>query len=125
MVSAKRVERGSKGGETEIFRKDGQVLLKTITDKFEKALGPEAESLIDQENKEIEETRQSLREAEKQLQEAEKLSSEREKAAQEVKNLRTKLNQTQAKIDDIESSLHNEAELRRLKQLRKNLKTEF
>ena len=66
-----------------------------------------------------------MREGEKQLQEAEKLSSEREKAAQEVQNLRTKLDQTPAKIDGMESSLENEAELRRLKQLRKNLEADF
>ena len=116
---------GSKGGETEIFKKDASGLLKKFTDKFKTALGPEAESLIAQENEEIVETRQSLREAEKQLQEAEKLSSEREKAAEEVQNLRAKLDQTQAKIDNMESSLENEAELRRLKQLRKNLETDF
>ena len=116
---------GSNGGETEIFRKDGRSLLKQFTDKFKTSLGPEAESLIAQENEEIGETRQSLTEAEKQLQEAEKLTSEREKAAQEVQNLRTKLDQTQAKIDNIGSSLENEAELRRLKQLKKNLQADL
>ena len=39
---------GSKGGETEIFRKHGWSLLKIFTDKFKTALGPEAESLIAQ-----------------------------------------------------------------------------
>ena len=52
---------GSKGGETEIFRKDGRSLLKKFTDKFKTALGPEAESLISQENDEIGEARQRLR----------------------------------------------------------------
>ena len=92
-------------------RKDGRGLYKKFTDKCKTSLGPEAESLIAQENEEIGETRQSLRKAEKQLQEAEKLSSEREKPAQEVPNLRAKLDETQ--------SLDNEAELRRLQQLRK------
>ena len=116
---------GSKGGETEIFKKDGRSLLKKFTDKFKTSLGTDAESLIAQENEEIGETRQSLREAEKQLQEAEKLSSEREKAAQEVQNLRTKLDQTQAEIHGMESSLENEAELRRLTQLKKNLQADL
>ena len=38
-----------------------------------------------------------------------------------MQNLRTKLDQTQAKIDNMGSSLENEVELRRLKQLKKNL----
>ena len=98
------VSLGSRDGETKIFRDDGGGLLKSFTDKFKTSLGPEAESLIAQDNEEIRETRQSLREAESQLKEAEKLSSEREKAAQEVKDLRTRLDQTQAKID----ALHDE-----------------
>ena len=42
-----------------------------------------------------------------------------------MQNLRTKLDETQAKIVDMDSSLENEAEPRRLKQLRTNLKTNF
>ena len=75
---------GSKGGETEIFRKDRSGLHKLFPDKFKTSLGPEAESLIAQDNEEIRETRQNLREAEK-------LSSERERAFQEVKDLRARL----------------------------------
>ena len=58
------VSLGPRGGETEMFKKDGSGLLKRYTEKFKTALGPEAESLIGQENEEIRETRQSLREAE-------------------------------------------------------------
>ena len=121
---------GSKGGETEIFRKDRRGLLKKFTDKFKTSLGPEAESLIAQDNEEIRETRQSLREAESQLKEAEKLSSEREKAAQEVNDLRTRLDQMQARTDAFHdeqgSTVESESELRRLQQqLGKNLKTDF
>ena len=118
---------GSKGGETEIFRKDRGGLLKKFTDKFKTTLGPDAESLIAQDNEEIRETRQSLREAESQLKEAEKLSSEREKAFQEVKDLRTRLDQTQfdALHGEQGSTAESESELRRLQQLRKNLKTDF
>ena len=49
------VSYGTKGGETEIFRKDGKGLLKKFTDKFKTSLGPEAESLIAQDNDEIRE----------------------------------------------------------------------
>ena len=70
-----------------------------------------------------------MREAESQLKEAEKLSSEREKAFQEVQDLRTRLNKTQATIDAFHdeqgSTLESESKLRRLRQLRKNLKTDF
>ena len=120
---------GLKGGESKIFRDDGSGLLKSFTDKFKKSLGPEAESLIAQDNDEIRETRQSLREAESQLKEAEKLSSEREKALQEVQVLRTRFDQTQVRIDALHneqgSALESESELRRLQRLRKNLKTDL
>ena len=82
------VSLGSKGGETEIFKKDGSGLLKKFTDKFKTSLRPEAESLISQDNEEIRETRQSLREAEKQLKEAEWINIQKEKAAQEAKTER-------------------------------------
>ena len=114
---------GSKGGETELFKKDNSGLLKKFTDKFKTALGPEAEPLIAQEKEEIGETRQSLREVEKQLQGAEKLSSEREKTAKNVKNLRTKFEQTRARITALNeehgSNLESETELHRLQQLEK------
>ena len=125
----KIVSFGPKGGESKIFRDDGSGLLKSCTVKFKKSLGPEAESLIAQDNEEIRETRQSLREAESQLKEAEKLSSEREKALQEVKDLRARLDQTQEKIDALHdeqgSTVESESELRRLQPLIKNLKTDF
>ena len=82
---------GTKGGETDIFRKDGKGLLKKFKDKFKTSLGPEAESLIAQDNDEIRENRQRLREAEKELRDAEKLASEREKATQEVQDLRIRI----------------------------------
>ena len=116
---------GTKGGETDIFRKDGKGLLKKFTDKFKTALGPEAESLIAQDNEEIREHRQRLREAEKQLRDAEKLASEREKATQEVQDLRTRIDRTQASIDQLGSNVENESELRRLQQLKKNYQKDF
>ena len=116
---------GTKGGETEIFRKDRSGLLKKFTDKFKKPLGAEAESLIAQDNEEIRENRQRLREAEKQLRDAEKLASEREKAAQEVQDLRIRIDRTQASIDQLGSNVESESELQRLQQLKKNLQNDF
>ena len=107
----------------------GKGLLKKFTDKFKTSLGPEAESLIAQENEEIRENRQRLREAEKQLRDAEKLASEREKAAQEVQNLRNRIERNQAQIEKIQeeqgTNVESESELQRLQQLKKNYQKDF
>ena len=116
---------GTKGGETEIFRRDRKGLLKKFTDKFKTTLGPEAESLIAQDNEEIRNAHQRLREAEKQRKEAEKLASEREKAAQKEQDLRTRIDKAQAKIDQLGSNIENESELRELQQRIKNYQTDF
>ena len=116
---------GTKGGETEIFKQDGKSLLKKFTDKFKTSLGPEAESLIAQDNDEIRENRKRLREAEKELRDGEKLASEREKAAQEVQDLRIRIERTQASIEQLGSNVESESELRRLQQLKKNLQNDF
>ena len=117
---------GTKGGETEIFKKDGKGLYQKFTDKFKTSLGPEAESLIAQDNEEIRENRQRLREAEKQLRDAEKLASEREKAAQEVQNMRNRIERNQAQIEKLQeeqgTNVESETELRRLQQLKKIIK---
>ena len=116
----------TKGGETEIFRKDNKPgLLKKFTDKFKNPLRPEAKSLIAQDNEEIRNARQRLREAEKQSKEAEKLASEREKAAQEVQGLRMRIDRTEANIDQLGSNVENESELRRLQRLKKNYQKDF
>ena len=116
---------GTRGGETEIFRKDRSGLLQKFKDKFKTSLGPEAKSLIAQDNDEIRENRQRLREAEKQLRDAEKLASEREKAAQEVQDLRIRIERTQAKIDQLGSNVENESELREMQQRIKNYQNDF
>ncbi|KAL9967381.1 hypothetical protein ACROYT_G025590 [Oculina patagonica] len=116
---------GAKGGETEILKKDGSGLLKKFTDKFKASLGPEAESLIAQNNEEIRERRQILREAESKLQQAETIAMQKEKVTQEVEDLRIGIERTQAKIDQLGSNVENESELRRLKQLKKNLEKDF
>ncbi|KAL9973820.1 hypothetical protein ACROYT_G020323 [Oculina patagonica] len=116
---------GAKGGETEILKKDGSGLLKKFTDKFKASLGPEAESLIAQDNEEIRERRQILRGAESQLQQAERIAMQKEKVTQEVEDLRIGIERTDAKMDQLGSNVENESELRRLKQLKKNLEKDF
>ena len=48
---------GPRGGETRVFDKKGN-LLKSFINKFKSALGPEAESVITQENVSIREEQQ-------------------------------------------------------------------
>ena len=113
---------GTRGGETEIFEKDGKSLLKKFTEKFKTSLGPESESLIAQEKEE-------KREYEKQLRDAEKLASEKQKATQKVQNMRTRIEKTKAKIVTIQeeqgTNVESEIELRRQQQLKKNLENDF
>ena len=114
-----------KKAETEIFRKDGKGLYKKFTEKFKSSLGPDAESLIAQDKEEIRNERQRLREAEKQRKEAEKINFEKEKAVQEVQNLRNKKERTLARIEQLGSSVENEAQLREQRQLLKNIQTDL
>jgi len=73
--------------------------------------------------------KQRLAEAENQLQQAETLSSRREEEKKEVEVLRRKIEQTDAEIEAIQdeqgSNFESEAELRRLKQLKKNYQTDL
>ena len=116
---------GPMGGESEIFKKDGSGLLKNFTNNNKTSLGPEVESLIAQDNVSIRETRQRLREAESQLLKAEIIDTQKEKAAQEVQDLRIRIERTQAKIEQLGSTIENESELRELRQRIKNYKTDF
>ena len=72
---------GPKGGETTFFREDGNGLLKSFIDKNKKALGPTAESIIEQEKKK--ETRKEeqalLKEEDEQLKEVEKTAQKYKK----------------------------------------------
>jgi len=120
---------GPKGGETPIFKKDGSGFLKSFTDKFSKSLGPGAEQIIAEDRDTIQEQRQRLVEAEKQQREAEKISAERENELRQMEYLKKQTEKTQAQIDALQeehgSNLESEAELRRLKQLKKNHQTEY
>ena len=123
------VSYGPKGGETPIFKQDGSGFLKSFTDKFKTTLGPSAEQIIAEDRDTIQEQRQRIAEAEKQEQEAQKIASEREKELLEMENLKQQTDRAQARIDALQeehgSNVESEAELQRLKQLKKNHQTEY
>ena len=104
-------------------RSGGQQLNPKLTKEIIKSLGRRAEQIIEEGRNTAQEQRQRLEEAEKQLREAEKIAAEREKEAQEMQDLERKIERAQANIDAIQeeqgSNLESEAELRRLKQLKK------
>ena len=120
---------GSQGGESKITKNGGKELQKSFTRKFFEALGPSAEQLLKEGQDKIKEQSQRLAEAEKQQREAEKIAAERDKELQEMENLKQQTERTQARIDSLQeehgSNLEREAELRRLKQLKKNHQTEY
>jgi len=106
-----------------------QQLNPKLSKEIKDSLGPMAQEVIDKENETIRTVRQNLIDAEKQLKEAETLAAEREKASQELQELRQRIERTQAKIDAIHDehgcNVESEAELRRQRQLQKNLQTDF
>ena len=89
---------GERGGESAIFKKGGKGLLKSFTDKFEEALGPKAEKIIDEDVASIREERQRLREAEKQLKESERNAAQLQRTKDDLQHLRNRIEQTQARI---------------------------
>ena len=110
----------------ELFTKDRsgrQQLNPKLTKEIKQSLGRRAEQIIEEDRNTALQQRQRLEEAKKQLREAEKIAAEREKESQEIQDLRVKFEKTQAKIDAIQeeqgSNLESEAELRRLKQVKK------
>ena len=122
---------GPKQGETKIVLDDGSSFRKDFLKMtfVKKILGDSFEEIIDEDRDTIREQRKRLREAEIQLQQAETLSSQREEEKKELEVLRRKIEQTDAKIDDIQdehgSNLESEAELRRLKKLKKNYENDL
>ena len=111
----------------ELFTKDRtgrQQINPKLTKEITKSLGRRAEEIIKEDRNTAEQQRQRSKEAEEQLLEAEKISTKRKQEEQEIKVLKEKEGAAQAKIDAIQevegSNLESEAELRRLKQLKKN-----
>ena len=113
---------GSRGGEYKILKDDESDLTKSFLDSFKNKLGTRAEEILIEERNAIQEQRQRLAEAENQERLANALAAEKEE--QEVENLRQQVERTQARIDGLQeeqgSNLESEAELKRLKQLKKN-----
>ena len=120
---------GPKGGETKIVLDDGSGLTSRFLNlTFAKnALGQAAEQIIAEDRNTSQQQRQRVTEAEKQLREAETLAAEREKEAQEMQDLERKIERTQENIDAIQeehgSNPESESELRKLKQLKKIIKS--
>ena len=115
---------GARGGEYKVLKDDESDLTKSFLDSFKTKLGPRAEEIILQDRNTVQEQRQRLAEAENQERQANALAAEEEKEEQEVENLRQQVERTQARIDSLQeeqgSNLESEAELNRLKQLKKN-----
>ena len=115
---------GTRGGEYKILKDDGSDLTKNFSDSFKKTLGQRAEEILLEDLNTIQEQRQRLAEAENQERLANALAAEKEKEEQEVENLRQQVERTQTRIDALQeqqgSNLESEAELNRLKQLKKN-----
>ena len=116
----------------ELFTKDRsgmQKLNPKLTKEIQRSLGRRAEQVIEEDRNTVQEQCQRLEEAEKQQREADEIAAEKEKEAQEIQVLEEELKRTQAKFDAREeeqgSNLESEAELRRLKQLKKNHQTEL
>ena len=120
---------GPRGGEGKIEKEDGKGLQKSFTDKFLEALGPRAEQIIAEDRDTIQEQRQRLVESRNEEREAEKNAAEIDKELREMENLKQQTERTQARIDAIQeeygSNLESEAELRRLKLLKKNYQTDY
>ena len=101
----------------------------SLTKEIKDALEKSAEQIIAEDRDSIREQRQRLAEAENQQRKAEALAAERLKQSQEIQNLSQQIERTQAHIDTLQeeqgSNLESEAQLNRLKQLKKKYKTDL
>ena len=120
---------GPKGGQYQILKNDESDFTKSFLSAFKDKLGPSAEQIMAEDNHTIQELRQTRDAAEKQLREAEKIAAQRDKELREMENLKQQTDRVQARIDAIQEesggNLESEAELRRLKLLKKNHQTEY
>ena len=101
----------------------------SLPKEIKKSLGKSAEEIIAEDRDSIREQRQRLTEVEKQQRLAEAHASERANQSQEIQNLGQQIERTQTRIDALQeehgSNLESETELNRLKQLKKNYKTDL
>ena len=122
--AGKIVATGPMGGEYKILKDNESGLMKSFLDSFKTKLGPSAEEILLQDRDTIQKQRQRLVEAENQERQALALAAEKEQEEQDIENLRQQVERTQARINGLQeeqgSNLESEAELNRLKQLKKN-----
>ena len=119
----------ARGGESRIIKADNSDLLKTFVDSNREALGKSAEELETEKKQEERALRQRLAEKERQVKEREKQATLEQKTAENVQNLTRRIEQTRAKREGLEgehgSTLEQQNEIDRLKQLERNLKTDL
>ena len=134
--SGKRIENrfsfvkfGPKGGEVRILKKDNSDLLKSFVGSNKKALGESAEELAAKKTQEERDLRLKLLEEERQLKDKEQQTVLEQKTAENLRNLTRRIEQTQARREELEtehsSTLEQQKEIDRLKQLERNLKTDL
>ena len=117
-------------GKYPLFTKNAKTglyqLNPSLTKEIKDSLGKSAGEIIAEDRDSIREQRQRLAEAENQQRQAEALAAERLNQSQEIQNLGQQIERTQARIDAVQeeqgSNLESEAELNRLKQLKKIIK---
>ena len=116
-----------------LFTKDTktgkQRLNPSLRKEIKNSLGESAEEIIAEDRDTLQEQRQRLVETERQQREAEKIAAEKQKEEKEMQNLKQQINRTFERITALEeqqgSNLESEAELQRLKQLKKNFETDL
>ena len=125
----KFVKFGEKGGESRIIKADNSGLLKTFVDNNREALGESAEELAAKKTQEERDLRLKLLEEERQLKDKEQQTVHEQKTAENLRNLTRRIEQTQARREELEtvhgSTLEQQKEINRLKQLERNLKTDL
>ena len=123
------VKFGPKGGEVRIVNKDNSDLLKSFVDSNKKALGESAEELEAKKKQEEKDLRLRLLKEEQQLKDKEQQTVLEQKAAENVRNLTRRIEQTQARREELEtghgSTLEQQKEIDRLKQLERNLSADL
>ena len=123
------VKIGEKGGETRIIKPDNSDLLKSFVASNKKALGESAEELVAKKSQEEKDLRLRLLKEERQLKDKEKQTVLEQKAAENVRNLTRRIEQTRARREELEtehgSTLEQQNEIDRLKQLERNLKADL
>ena len=123
------VKFGPKGGEERIIKADNSDLLKSFVASNKKALGESAEELAAKKTQEEKDLRLRLLEEERQLKDKEQQTVLEQKAAENVRNLARRIEQTQARREELEtghgSTLEQQKEIDRLKQLERNLSADL